>query len=202
MTDYILSLQDLSFRKIYKSILIMWKKAEIWRTINPAWYVFYSNLWGAAGTCNSPALLPLHKRIRRLICITAYNLSCAVHNRLVFMHYFCSASLSDPSQQADGGSLALWLRKSLFHPRPLSLSTNNIAGQTIKGSRPARRNPVPRHKKRMHAVISPPHCPEFNFTQLTSARDKWNINNVIHTERERESSGLFPGETQQYWHIP
>ena len=133
MTDYILSLQDLSFRKIYKSILIMWKKAEIWRTINPAWYVFYSNLWGAAGTCNSPALLLLHKRIRRLICITAYNLSCTVHNRLVFMHYFSSASLSDPSQQTESGSLALWLRKSLFHPRPLSLSTNNIAGADNQG---------------------------------------------------------------------
>lgn len=36
----------------------------------------------------------------------------------------------------------------------------------------------------MHAVISPPHCQEFNFTPLTSARDKRNINNVIRTENE------------------
>lgn len=50
-------------------------------------------------------------------------------------------------------------------------------------------------KKGMHAVISPPHCQEFNFTPLTSARDKCNINNVIHSEREGESSGLFPGQT-------
>lgn len=27
-------------------------------------------------------------------------------------------------------------------------------------------------KKRMRGVISPPHCQEFNFTQLTSATDK------------------------------
>ncbi len=84
MTDYILSPQDLSFRKIYKSTLIMWKNAEIWRTINLVWYVFYSNLWGAAETCNSPVLVLLNKRIRQLICISAYSVSSTVHKRLVF----------------------------------------------------------------------------------------------------------------------
>ena len=81
MTDYILSRQDLSFRKIYKSPPIMWKKAEIWRTIKPVWYVFYSNLRGAARTGNSIVLVPLNKRIRQLICITACHLSCAEQNR-------------------------------------------------------------------------------------------------------------------------
>lgn len=45
----------------------------------------------------------------------------------------------------------------------------------------------------MHAVISPPRCQEFNFTQLTSARDKWSINNVIHMERKEKKGWLGRG---------
>lgn len=132
---------------------------------------FYLTLWGAALKCS--------------IMLNERGFFCFLE-MLLFNSYRGQRCLG----HRDSG-------RSLFHPRPVSLSTNNIAGRTIKGSRPARRNPVSRRKKkRMRGVISPPHCQEFNFTQLTSATDKWNINNVTHTRSEArgKSSGLFPGE--------
>lgn len=135
-------------------------------------------------TVNSLVLLPLHKRIRQLICITAHIYS----NLSSFCVRCCSASswCCYPSQQAGSGSLPPPQQPPVTQEKPVSPSTFVITQRqprrAIEGSRPARRNPVPTHKKRMLIVISLPHCQEFNFTQLTSARDKWNINNVTHSK--------------------
>lgn len=156
MTDYILSLQDLSLRKIYNCIQIMWNRwgggAEIWRAMNPVWYVFCSNLWGAARTCNSPAVLQLNKRVTLLWFIlprtVCHVMSCIRGLLFCFLVLCQPETLCDGTQQADSGSLApVSQERACFTLDLLSLSTSNIAGQTIKGSRPARRNPVPRHKK-------------------------------------------------------
>lgn len=114
MTDYILSPQGLSFTKIYKSSPIIRRKkerkkekkiGEICRTINLVWCVLLKLRYSVEQlkTVNSPVLLPLHKRIRQLICITAHIYS----NLSSFCVRCCSASsrCCYPSQQAGSGSL-------------------------------------------------------------------------------------------------
>lgn len=145
MTDYILSPQGLSFRKIYKSSLIIWEKAEICRTINLVWYVLLKLRY-----CAEQLKTVIHKCcycfIKELgswfVLPLIYTVIC------LLSHRFCFASLRCcyPSQQAGSGSLASATQEKPDSP-PTFVIIQHQPRRAIKGSRPARRNPVPRHKR-------------------------------------------------------
>lgn len=97
MTDYILSPQVYLLREIYKFSLVMWKKAEIWGTINLAWYAFYSKCVGTTENCNLPATLQQNKTTGQLIYITADAVSHDLSPILV-LFLLCQEWLPDANQ--------------------------------------------------------------------------------------------------------
>ena len=169
----------------------MWKKkAEIWRAINQAWYVFYSNLWGTAEACNSAARLLLDKRVTQLICITTHHLACFFV--FFFPHHFhvlrCCYLI-----HINRVTVVPWpcdSGKACFTPDLCHYPATTSRGrQSRDQGRPGEilSPDVKKKKKRKIGCTKwslSPHCQEFNFTQPTSARDKWNINNVIHGRGE------------------
>lgn len=196
MTDCILSPQDLSFREIYKSVLIMLGKSRNMK------------LWSQHG-CFTPSELP--KRVtHRWMLLPMKELDSSFALLLTSSACFCivcpipTLLVSPESNQCTGGgSLAPVTReRACFTPRPLSSFTNSLPGQTIKGSRLARRNPVPWHKRGCTAWSLPSQCQEFNFTQLTSATDKWNINNARHTQARTNRTQRFDWMDVVLWHVP
>lgn len=163
----------------------MWKKAEIWRAINQAWYVFYSNLWGAAEACNSAARLPLDTRITQLICITTHHLW--IRDLFFFPPVISTSLWCCYLIHINRVTVVPWPRDS--GKACFTLDLCHYPAKTSRGrqSRDQGRpgeilSPDEKKNKKIGCTpwSLPPRCQEFNFTQPTSARDKWNINNVIH----------------------
>lgn len=83
--------------------------------------------------------------------------------------------LSDSQQQADGGSLAPVTQEKPVSPLTFVIIHQQHHGadnQGIKAGRPGEILSPDVKKKDARDDLSPSHCQEFNFTQLTSARDK------------------------------
>lgn len=133
---------------------------------------------------------------KQMICITAHSFLLIICHRLCMEARFLgSASLrccyrihtdhADSGAFSESGKAGVIVTLDLCHYPP----TTSQGRQSRDQGRPGEIL-SPDIKKDARCDLSP-HCQEFNFTQLTSARDKWNINNVTHAERGWKRLELF-----------